>query len=157
MTKLNLLRTALVLFVVLLLCCAGMKPHVGLAQTPTPTPMPSPNPTPTPKPAPYSCTATTDEALVSAILEKIKADTRFDDQHRHIVVTSSKRIVTLRGWTKGREQADALIQFARTTACVRKVISKDLRAFRSNGGCIAGQKQCGDICIPRDEACNILP
>src|SRR5438105_7533385 len=155
MTKLNYLRIALALAVVLLLCCASMKPDVGLAQTPTPPPTPTPSPTP--KPAQYSCTATTDEALVSAILEKIKADTRFDDQHRHIVVSSSKRIVTLRGWTKGREQADALIQFARMTACVRKVISKDLRAFRSNGGCIAGQKQCGDICIPRDEACNILP
>jgi hypothetical protein len=100
------------------------------------------------------CDATTDAQLVSAVQAKIKADKRFDDQWKHINVSSTNRIVIINGWAKGKEQVNALINFARTTKCVRKVTSK--LATRLRVGCDVGQKQCGDICIDRNEQCNLI-
>ena len=131
MAKLNLLRTALVLSVGLFLCGAAVKTDVGLAQTPSRTPSPSP--------AQNQCGSTTDAEIVAAIHEKIKADKRFDDQWRHINVSSRNRIVTLRGWVKGRAQANDLIKYARTTRCVRRVISNRLRPFRSTSDAWRGR------------------
>jgi osmotically-inducible protein OsmY len=93
---------------------------------------------------------------VATIHEKIKADKRFDGQWRHINVSSRDRIVTVRGWVKGRVQANDLVKFARTTRCVRGVISRNLRSFFSTMGCGSGQKRCGDTCIGRNEECNLI-
>ena len=148
MYKLNPLRTALVLFVSLFLCGAVVKAGVGLAETPSGTP--------SPKPAQNNCQSTTDAEIVAAINEKIKADKRFDGQWTHINVSSRDRVVTVRGWVKGSVQANDLVKHARTTRCVRRVISKKLRTFRSTAGCGTGQKRCGDICIDRNEGCNLI-
>lgn len=148
MSKLNLLRAALVLSAVVLLCGAAAVTDVGLAKTPAVT---SP-----PEPAQRSCRGTTDAEIVSAIHEKIKADRRFDDQWRHINVTSRNRVVSLRGWVEGRTQVRAVTRYASATRCVRRVINKNLRHFLSTAGCLPGQKRCGDICIPQDEDCNII-
>lgn len=148
MTRLNHLRNALLLSAGLFLCGAAASHNVVLARTKARTPHAA---------AQSKCKSTTDEEIVAAVNEKIKADTRFDDQHRHINVSSTKRVVTLRGWVKGRAQANDLIKYARTTGCVRRVVSKDLRTFRSNTGCMSGQKQCGDICIDRNQTCTLLP
>jgi osmotically-inducible protein OsmY len=148
MYKLNPLRTALVLFAGLFLCGAVVETCVGLAETPSATP--------SPKPAQNNCQSTTDEEIVAAIHEKIKADKRFDGQWRHINVSSLNRAVTIRGWVKGRVQANDLVKYVRTTRCVRRVISKSLRTFRSTTGCAPGQKRCGDLCIDRYEACNLI-
>lgn len=148
MYKPNSMRTALVLFVGLFLCGAAAKTDVGLAKTPSGTP--------SPRPAQNNCASTTDAEIVAAIHEKIKGDKRFDGQWRHINVSSRNRIVTVRGWVKGRVQANDLVKYARTTRCVRRVISKNLRTFRSTTGCGAGQKRCGDICIDRNEECNLI-
>jgi len=148
MHKPNPLRTTLVLFVGLFLCGGLVKTDVGLAGTPSGTP--------SQKPAQNNCQSTTDEEIVAAINEKIKADKRFDDQWRHINVSSRNRVVNIRGWVKGRVQANDLVKYARTTRCVIRVISKYLRTFRSTAGCGQGQKRCGDICIDRNEGCNLI-
>ena len=147
MVKRNLLRTALVLSVGLFLCGAAAKTGVGLAGTPPGTS--------SPRTAQNSCRSATDAELVAAIHEKIKADKRFDDQWQHINVSSRDRVVTLRGWVKGRAQLRDLFKYARTTRCVRRVTSH-LRTFRSNAGCPPGMKRCGDICIDRSEVCNLI-
>lgn len=148
MAKPNHLRMALILTVGILLWGAAVKTRVGFAQAVAQTPAAAAAQTP--------CAATTDAQLVSTIQEKIKADHRFDDQWPHINVSVRKRIVTLRGWVKGSEQYRDLIRLARTTRCVRRVDSSHLRSFRSNAGCMPGQKQCGDICIDRTETCNLI-
>jgi osmotically-inducible protein OsmY len=147
MAKRNHLRTALILAVGLLLWSATARTNVGLAQAIAQTPAQSAAQTP--------CTATTDAQLVAAIQEKIKADHRFDDQWRHINVSLRNRIVTLRGWAMGSQQVRDLIRLARTTRCVRRVVNK-LRPFRSNLGCMPGQKRCGDLCIDMSETCNLI-
>lgn len=101
-----------------------------------------------------NCAATTDAEIVAAIQEKIKADTRFDDQWKHINVSSKRRVVTLSGWVKGPVQRNDLIKLARTTKCVRRVVSKV--GARMLVGCGPGQKPCGDMCIDRSEECNPL-
>jgi len=101
-----------------------------------------------------NCAATTDAQIVAAIQDKIKADKRFDNQWKHINVSSLNRVVTLRGWAIGKVQVNDLVKFARTTSCVRKVVSK--MGTHLIVGCAAGQKQCGDICIDRNEQCNLM-
>jgi hypothetical protein len=147
MAKLNLLRTVLILSVSLFLCGAAAKTDGGLTQTPSQTPSQSTAQNP--------CGSTTDAEIVAAVQEKIKADKRFDDQWRHINVSSLKRVVTLSGWVKGRAQVNDLIKYARAIRCVRRVLGNRLRPFRSVG-CAAGQKRCGDICIDRNQNCNLI-
>jgi hypothetical protein len=134
-------RTTLI-FPLSLLCIALAVTGVGSTKTPAGTPAKNP------------CDATTDAQLVTAVQEKIKADKRFDGQWKHINVSSTNRIVIINGWAKGKDQVNALINFGRTTKCVRKVISKLTPHIRV--GCDVGQKQCGDICIDRNEQCNLI-
>jgi len=142
MAKHYLLRTALLLFAGLLLWGAATMPAVGFAQSQKLYSSQSQAP----------CATTTDAQIVAAIQEKIKADQRFNDQWRHINVSSRQRVVTLKGWVKGRAQVTALVKFAKTTACVKRVINK-LSPFRTVG-CGPGEKPCGDICIDRNQDCN---
>ncbi len=100
------------------------------------------------------CTTATDADIVAAIQEKIKADKRFDDQRKHINVSSENRVVTLSGWAKGRAQVKDLIKLARTTACVKRVVSRLKNHLTV--GCGAGQKPCGDTCIDRSQTCNLI-
>jgi hypothetical protein len=130
-------KTTLILSV-LLLCIALAVTGVGSTKTPAKNP----------------CAATTDAQLVTAVQEKIKADKRFDDQWKHINVSSANRVVTISGWAKGTAQVNALLNFARTTKCVRKTIGK-MKPFLKVG-CELGQKPCGDICIDRNEQCNLI-
>lgn len=146
MHKLNPLRTALVLFVGLFLCGAAAKTDVRLVETQSGVS--------SSRQAQNNCRSTTDAEIVAAIHEKIKADKRFDDQWRHINVSSRNRIVTIRGWVKNRVQRADLAKHASTTQCVRRVINRlDLRR---RIGCPPGMKRCGDTCIGRDEDCNLL-
>jgi osmotically-inducible protein OsmY len=146
MVKQNILRTALVLSMALLLCGAAAKTNVGFAQKPVRTPAPGPAQNP--------CASTSDAQIVTAIQEKIKADHRFDDQWKHINVSSRNRIVTLRGWVKGSVQVKDLVRFASTTNCVKHVINK--LSPRRKIGCPPGTTPCGDTCIGKGEECNII-
>lgn len=100
------------------------------------------------------CAATTDAELVAAVQAKIKADKRFTNQWKHINVSSSNRVVTISGWVNGKVQLNDLLKFARTTKCVKKVVSK--AGSHLMVGCSAGQKACGDICIDKSEQCNLM-
>jgi hypothetical protein len=100
------------------------------------------------------CAATADADIVAAIQEKIKADKRFKDQWPHINVSSKNRVVTLGGWARGRAQVQALVRLARTTKCVRRVVNKLWDHL--TGGCDAGQKECGDTCIDKNDTCNLM-
>lgn len=147
MSKRNRLSTLFVLAGGLLLLGVVANPQVSLAQSRSRTPRANP---------PQSqCAATTDEQIVAAIHEKIKADERFNDQWKHINVSSRHRIVTFNGWVKGHIQKRDLIRYASRTACVRSVKSAYLIPFRMVR-CLAGQKQCGDICIDRTQQCNLI-
>ena len=140
----NFLRTALVFLSVISLRAVA-KIDVGLAKTPSgafPSLRKNASPLPTQK-------------LWPLINEKIRP-TNARWPWRHINVSSRDRIVTVRGWVKGRVQANDLVKHARTTRCVRRVISKNLRTFRSTAGCLQGQKRCGDICIERNQECNLI-
>lgn len=138
-------RTTLILSL-LVLCLALVITGVGSTKTPA---FASAD-----KGAKSTCTTTTDAQLVTAVQEKIKADKRFDGQWKHINVSSLNRVITMNGWTKGTVQVKALLGFARTTPCVRKTVSKLTPQLRV--GCSVGQKQCGDICIDRNEQCNLI-
>ncbi|HJQ26080.1 MAG TPA: BON domain-containing protein [Blastocatellia bacterium] len=142
MAKHNLLRTVLVLLAGLLLWGAASLPAVGFAQSQKPYSGQGQTP----------CADTTDAQIVTAVQQKIKADPRFNDQWRHINVSSRNRVVTLSGWAKGRAQVAALVRFAAKTACVKRVINR-LLPFRKVG-CGPGEKPCGDICIDRNQDCN---
>jgi hypothetical protein len=142
MVKQNFVRIALVLSMALLLCGAAVKTRVVIAQRPPVAPAQNP------------CESTTDAQVVAAIQEKIKADKRFDDQWRHINVSSRNRIVTLRGWVKGQVQVRDLVKFASTTKCVKHVINK--LSPRRKIGCPPGTTPCGDTCIGKGEECNLI-
>jgi len=139
-------RTVVFLFTMLFLCGALVVTNAGSIKTP---PLMS-----SIEGVQGPCAATTDAEIVAAVQAKIKADARFNDQWKHINVSSLNRVVTVNGWTKGSAQVNTLIRFARTTKCVRRVINKVMPHLRV--GCGAGQKQCGDICIDRNEQCNLL-
>ncbi|HEX8162058.1 MAG TPA: BON domain-containing protein [Pyrinomonadaceae bacterium] len=139
-------RTTLA-FSALLFLCGGLAPTgAGSARALTPPPAAAT--------AQGKCAATTDAEIVAAVQEKIKADKRFDDQWRHINVSSRDRVVTLAGWAKGRVQVSDLIKLARTTACVRRVVSK-LNPHMTVG-CGPGQRPCGDTCIAKTDTCNLI-
>lgn len=138
-------RTAQVLFPILFCCGALAMAGVGSTKAP---------PLRSTSAVKVNCTATTDAEIVTAIQAKIKADKRFNNQYKHINVSSTNRVVTLDGWANGKVQVNDLLKFARTTKCVKKVVAK--LATRMMVGCAAGQKQCGDICIDKNEQCNLI-
>ncbi len=92
-----------------------------------------------------NCAAVTDADIVKAIHEKIKADSRFNDQWKHINVSSKERVVLLNGWVKGQESVKTLGKYARSTECVKDVKNR-LSSVRKDG--------CGDICIDEYDECN---
>jgi hypothetical protein len=138
-------RTTQVLFPILLLCGGLAQTGVGSAQSPLLLLSPE---------GVQGCAATTDEEIVAAVQARIKADSRFNDQWKHINVSSKNRIVTLSGWVRGSRQVRDLIRFARTTKCVRRVASTLWNHLKV--GCGAGQKQCGETCIDRNQQCNLI-
>lgn len=97
------------------------------------------------------CSKTTDEQIVQSIYEKIEA--KYADQTNHINVRIKDGTVTLEGWTTNKKARKEIEKFARKTACVKKVVNN--LTLGVSGGCAAGTKPCGDICIPTNEVCNI--
>jgi hypothetical protein len=108
----------------------------------------------------------TDEKIVKAIQGKIVADARFNEQRRHINVSSKGGVVTLEGWVKGKAQVTALTNMARKTECVKSVMTSLpqrngppiilLKSSKQSGQCGAGQKECCDGCILSTSRCNCL-
>lgn len=115
--------------------------------------------------APCPAGDATDEKIVKVIQGKIVADTRFNEQRRHINVSSKGGIVLLEGWVKGKAQVTALIGLARNTECVKKVMTSMpqkngppiiLLKSSKRGACGAGLKECCDDCILVSSRCNCL-
>ena len=100
------------------------------------------------------CSKVSDADIVKAVQEKIKADSQFNDQWKHINVSSKDRVVTLSGWTNGKDAVNTLVKYARSANCVKSV-KNNLSPVRKEG-CGQAQKRCGDICIGDDEQCNLM-
>lgn len=97
------------------------------------------------------CANTTDEEIVKAIYEKIKV--KYADQINHINVRAKDGVVTLEGWVTTEKIKKDIRKIAKKIKCVKQVVN-DL-ALGKSGGCGPGMKQCGEICIPEKETCNI--
>jgi hypothetical protein len=56
---------------------------------------------------------------------------------------------------KSKNAPKDIEKMAKKVKCVKnKVVANNLKVGIS-GGCLPGQKKCGDICIPNEETCNI--
>jgi hypothetical protein len=110
------------------------------------------------------CSTVTDDQLVNSILDDIKADSGLAPQMPHIVVGSVNRFVKLQGWTDTKRGYDRVYSIVSNTPCVAAInvnrfeetpppADSSLRPVPS-GGCAAGMKQCGDVCIPEADSCS---
>ncbi len=118
-------------------------------------------------PATAQCGSATDQKFVTDMYAKIKGDKALASQIRHINVSSLNLVIKLQGYTNKKTEFDRLVGFALKMACVKMVNSNELESVPpatssgganqrlSSGGCASGTKQCGDICIPESDVCNI--
>lgn len=112
-------------------------------------------------PAFAQCENVSDNDIVADIYDKIKANTTLAPQASHINVTSTNFVVKFVGWADNKKDFERIRNFA-NTSCVRMINVQDFfdtppaanSAMRS-GNCTSGTKQCGDVCIPEADACNI--
>jgi osmotically-inducible protein OsmY len=98
----------------------------------------------------------TDEAIVKAIQEKIKADAQFDDQRDHINVMSKNRMVKLEGWVNLKAQKNLIAKFSQTTDCVIKNKVQNKLKIGRQGSCAPGEKPCCGSCIDSRSTCNCM-
>lgn len=98
------------------------------------------------------CSKTTDAEVVKAIYDKIKV--KYANQIIHINVRIKDGIVTLEGWARDKGVRKEIGKYAKKTSCVKNVVNKLTLAV--TGGCNPGQQRCGDICIDKNETCNIV-
>jgi hypothetical protein len=114
--------------------------------------------------AAQDCTATTDADLVKAITDRIQTDRVLGPQISHIVVGSVNRFVKLQGWTDSKADFDRLQDLLGKVPCITAInvnrfedapppANSPLRP-QPGSGCGPGLKQCGDVCIPENDACS---
>lgn len=116
------------------------------------------------RPAYGQCEAVTDAQLVDEIYAKFKAHGDLAKQLSHINVISINRVIKLQGWTDSKGDYKDAFNIVASTKCVVMI---NVQLFRDSppaegdslkpgaGGCQAGTKPCGDICIPEGDTCNI--
>jgi hypothetical protein len=97
------------------------------------------------------CSQKTEKDIVMAVYEKIKI--KHANQVNHINVRYKDGVLTLEGWATTKSVRKEIEKLAKKTGCVTKVVN-DLTIGKS-GGCSAGQKECGGICISEKESCSI--
>lgn len=97
------------------------------------------------------CSKMTDDEIVQAVYDKIEV--KYSNQINHINVRVKDKVVTLEGWATTKKVKKEIEGYAKKIKCVKKVDSK--LTIGIGGGCGPGQKQCGTICIPSSETCNI--
>ena len=101
---------------------------------------------------PDDCAAKTDADLVKAIKEKLSA--KYESQMNHINVHVQDHEVFLEGWVTTEKIKKDIEKIVKKVKCVKK-INNNLK-IGVGGGCdLATQKPCGDICIPKNQTCNI--
>ncbi len=98
------------------------------------------------------CNTVGDEQIVKSIYDQMKV--KHDNQILHVNVRSSGRIVTLEGWATTKKVRGEIEKMAKKAPCVNKKLKNQLK-IGAGGGCGAGTKRCGTICIPEAEECNI--
>ncbi len=99
----------------------------------------------------------TDEAIVKAIQDKIKADSRWNEESRtRINIMSRKRVVKIEGSVNNQSLKDEITKFAVATDCVIKKSVKNLLRTSKQGSCSPGQKPCCGACIDRSSDCNFM-
>ena len=98
------------------------------------------------------CNTVTDDQIVKSIYDRMKV--KHDNQIMHVNVRSSGRVVTLEGWATTKKVRGEIEKIAKKTQCVNKKMKNQLKVG-AVGGCGAGTKRCGTICIPVAEECNI--
>jgi hypothetical protein len=109
------------------------------------------------------CTTVTDLQLVESILDEMKNDSLLSPQASHIIVGSVNRFVKLQGWTDNKRGYDRMVDIVSNTRCVIAInvnkfsetppAADDPQRPLPSGGCAAGMKQCGDVCIPEADSC----
>lgn len=116
------------------------------------------------RPAYAQCESVTDAQLVEEIYAKFKAHGDLAGQLSHINVISINRVIKLQGWTDSKGDYKDAFNIVVSTKCVVMI---NVQLFRDSppaegdslksgaGGCQAGTKPCGDICIPEGDTCNI--
>lgn len=97
------------------------------------------------------CTKTTDADIVEAVYTKMKV--KYDSQVMHINVRSKDGVVTIEGWATTKKVSREIAKLAKKTSCVKSVVNT--MTIGAGGGCPSGYVQCGTICIPSTEVCNI--
>jgi len=114
--------------------------------------------------AAQDCSSTTDADIVKAVTSKIDADRVLGPQAAHIIVGSVNRFVKLQGWTDTKSNFERLHDLVSKVPCV---IAINVNRFEETtpppnsplrpqpeSGCGPGLKQCGDVCIPENDACS---
>lgn len=117
------------------------------------------------RPAFAQCTGLTNEQVETEIYAKIMADKGLAAQEKHINVIASVTLSAVKfyGWTDNQSDYDKVYSFGSSYKCFKINVND----FRSSpppegdrlrglpGGCAAGYKVCGDLCIPEGDTCNI--
>jgi osmotically-inducible protein OsmY len=96
------------------------------------------------------CSKKTDAEIVEAIYAKMN---KYEDQKEHINVRVKDGVATLEGWAAKERDKKAIEKIAMKIKCVKSVVNN--LKIGAGGGCAAGQKPCGGICIDEAETCNI--
>jgi hypothetical protein len=97
------------------------------------------------------CTKTTDADLVKTVMKKING--KFKKQMNHINVHVENGVVFLEGWTVTEQDKAKITEIVQKVKCVKSV-NNNLN-IGTGGGCGAGEKPCGETCIPIEQTCNI--
>lgn len=97
------------------------------------------------------CSKTTDADLVTAVMKKINS--KYKKQMNHINVHVENGVVKLEGWTVTEKDKAKITELVKKVKCVKSVVNN--LSIGAGGGCGQGQKQCGEICIPVADTCNI--
>lgn len=98
------------------------------------------------------CSKMTDDQIVQAIYDKIQV--KYPDRMKRINVRVKDKVVTLEGWVTSQKAKKEIEGYAKKIKCVKKKVENKL-GTSIPGGCTPGTKQCGSICIPESERCNI--
>jgi hypothetical protein len=97
------------------------------------------------------CSKTTDAEIAKSVMEQIKA--KYPDLTQQVNAHVENGVVYLEGWVADKNARKEIEKIAKRTSCVKKVKSNLKKSI--GGGCGAGQKPCGDACIPSNHTCNI--
>ena len=100
-----------------------------------------------------NCSKVSSADMVKAIKEQWQADPDIAPEMKHLNVSVKRRIVKLEGWLSDEKLISKAVALAKSSQCVKKVISK--LKEQGGGSCGPGQKPCGGACIDKSSSCNI--